>query len=165
MTINNKKNKKEKKDLIRHNKIIKLKKKLIFDPKWKINQNNNKNFKNKKNEIIIHNYKTKNKYEFINNHYTNININYKEKNYHSVNISNEGNYTTKNSAIQENNTLKKIKSTNNTNKEYIIKININDKGNGRYKLIIQRTNKYIKRMPKSAPKLFLAHPSLKNLFL
>ena len=74
-------------------------------------------------------------------------------------------YTTKNSEIIQKNTLKKIKSTNNTNKEYIIKININDKGNGRYKLIIQRTNKYIKRMPKSAPKLFLAHPSLKNLFL
>ena len=26
-------------------------------------------------------------------------------------------------------------------------------------------NKYLKRMPRSTPKLFLAHPSLKNLFL
>ena len=73
------------------------------------------------------------------------------------------NYTTKNSAIHEKNTLKKIKSSN--SKEYVIKININDKGNGRYKLIIQRTKNFVKRMPKSAPKLFLAHPSLKNLFL
>ena len=194
ISINNNK-KKEKKNLIKHNQITKLKKKLFFDPNWKINKNNKK-----ANEIIIQNYKARNKYEFINNHYMNININYKEKNYHSVNISNElrknnkkikkkndtvskknnllknkilknrnvqdkiyKNHTTKNSAIHDKNTLKKIKSSN--SKEYVIKININDKGNGRYKLIIQRTKNFVKRMPKSAPKLFLAHPSLKNLFL
>ena len=176
ISINNNK-KKEKKNLIKHNQITKLKKKLFFDPNWKINKNNKNN--KKANEIIIQNYKARNKYEFINNHYMNININYKEKNYHSVNISNElrknnkkkkkkknliyKNHTTKNSAIHDKNTLKKIKSSN--SKEYVIKININDKGNGRYKLIIQRTKNFVKRMPKSAPKLFLAHPSLKNLFL
>ena len=200
VTINNKKIIKDKKNIIKHNKITRLKKKLFFDPHWKIGQKYN-HPQNKKNEIIIQNYNAKNKYDFINNHYTNININYREKNYHSVNISNElrknnkkikiknekiisnksnvlknkilknrnekekifKNYTTKNSAIHEKNTLKKIKSSN--SKEYVIKININDKGNGRYKLIIQRTKNYIRRMPKSAPKLFLAHPSLKNLFL
>ena len=77
--------------------------------------------------------------------------------------SNKRSCTTKNSAVLQKNTLKKIKSCN--NKEYIIKISINDKENGKYKLIIKRTNKYLKRMPKSTPKLFLAHPSLKNLFL
>ena len=200
-SINNNTHLKKKKDFIRHNKITKLKKKLLFDPCWKIKQKNIK--KNNKSEIIIQNDKTKNKYEFINNHYTNININYREKNYHSVNISNEmrkknkkikvrkenekknknnliknkilrnrnerdknikiRSYTTKNSAVSEKNTLKKIKSSN--YKEYIIRININDKENGKYKLIIKRTNNYAKRMPKSTPKLFLAHPSLKNLFL
>ena len=198
-SINTKKNKFEKKDLIRHNKITKLKKKLFFDPNWKIKQKNNKNNinknKNEKSQIIIHNYKTKNKYKFINNHYTNININFPEKNYHSMNISNERrkpnkkikmknnkeliyknntfknkilknkSYTTKNSEIIQKNTLKRIKSSNNNNnKEYIIKININDKVNGKYKLIIERTKNYIKRKPKSSPKLFLAHPSLQNLF-
>ena len=200
VSINNNKNIKGKKEFIRHNKIMKLKRKIFFDPNWKIKQKDNN-----KSEIIIKNYKTKKKYEFINNHYTNININYREKNYHSVNISNEirknnrkikirnnnerinnnliknkilknrnekekykneirKNHTTKNSAIGKKNALKKIKSCNN-NKEYIIRININDKENGRYKLIIKRTNNYKKRMPKSTPKLFLAHPSLKNLFL
>ena len=202
---------KEKKDFKRHNKIIKLKKKLFFNPDWKIKQKNNKSINksnniNNKSEIIIKNYKTKKKYEIINNNYTNININYREKNYHSVNISNEirksnkkinirsekdkmkkneliknkliknrnekekfknkkcRNYTAKNSDILQKSTLKKIKSSNN-NKEYIIRININNKENGRYKLIIKRINQYKKRMPRSAPKLFLAHPSLKNLFL
>ena len=42
---------------------------------------------------------------------------------------------------------------------------INNKESGRYKLIIRRINQFKKRMPRSAPKLFLAHPSLKNLFL
>ena len=203
-SINTNIHKKEKKDFIRHNKITKLKKKLLFNPNWKIKQES-KNKNNNKSEIIIHNYKTKNKYEIINNHYTNININYREKNYHSVNISNElrknnkkikirkerekinknnmiknkilknrnekekfrktkiRSSTTKNSAVLQKNTLKKIKSSN--NKEYMIKININDKENGIYKLIIKRTSKYLKRMPRSTPKLFLAHPSLKNLFL
>ena len=204
VSINKNKDKREKKDFVRHNIIIKLKKKLYLNPNWKIKKKDNN--RGNKSEIIIKNYKTKNKYEFINNHYTNININYKEKNYHSVNISNEirksnkkinirsekdkmkkneliknkliknrnekekfknkkcRNYTAKNSDILQKSTLKKIKSSNN-NKEYIIRININNKENGRYKLIIKRINQYKKRMPRSAPKLFLAHPSLKNLFL
>ena len=74
------------------------------------------------------------------------------------------NYTSKNSSIAQKNTLKKIKSST-SSKEYVIKININDKENGKYKLIIKRTNNYKKRIPRSTPKLFLAHPSLKNLFL
>jgi len=202
---------KEKRDFKRHTKIVKLKKKLFFNPDWKIKQKNNKtinkSISNNKSEIVIKNYKTKKKYEIINNNYTNININYGEKNYHSVNISNEirkrnklikvinekdkikrndliknkliknrnekekfknkkiRNYTAKNSDILQKNTLKKIKSSNNNNKEYVIKININNKESGRYKLIIQRINQFKKRMPRSAPKLFLAHPSLKNLFL
>ena len=50
-------------------------------------------------------------------------------------------------------------------KECIIKINKSvDKEKGKYKLIIKRTNKVIKRMPKSTPKLLLTHPSFKNLF-
>ena len=60
ISINNNK-KKEKKNLIKHNQITKLKKKLFFDPNWKINKNN-KNNKNK-NEINIQNYKARNKYE------------------------------------------------------------------------------------------------------
>ena len=204
VSINKNKDKREKKDFVRHNIIIKLKKKLYFNPNWKIKKKDNN--RGNKSEIIIKNYKTKNKYEFINNHYTNININYKEKNYHSVNISNEirrnnkriktenmkdkinknnliknkilknrnekeifknnkkRNYTSKNSSIAQKNTLKKIKSST-SSKEYVIKININDKENGKYKLIIKRTNNYKKRIPRSTPKLFLAHPSLKNLFL
>ena len=53
----------------------------------------------------------------------------------------------------------------NETKDCIIKINKSvDKEKGKYKLIIKRTNKVIKRIPKSTPKLLLTHPSFKNLF-
>ena len=65
-----------------------------------------------------------------------------------------------------NNTNKNFyKDKFNETKECIIKINKSvDKENGKFKLIIKKTNKVIKRMPKSTPKLLLTHPSFKNLF-
>ena len=61
----------------------------------------------------------------------------------------------------------KDRNKNNLNetKEFTLKINKSvDKEKGKYKLIIKKANKVIKKMPKSTPKLLLTHPSFKNLF-
>ena len=61
----------------------------------------------------------------------------------------------------------KDRNKNNLNetKELTLKINKSvDKEKGKYKLIIKKANKAIKKMPKSTPKLLLTHPSFKNLF-
>ena len=71
------------------------------------------------------------------------------------------------SSFYEKNRINKSNNKDKLNetKECIIKINKSiDKENGKYKLIIKRTNKVIKRMPKSTPKLLLTHPSFKKLF-
>ena len=80
------------------------------------------------------------------------------------------NYSLNDSSFYENNKFKNNITQINNNKfnetcECIIKINKSvDKSNGKFKLIIKRANKVIRRMPKSTPKLLLTHPSFKNLF-
>ena len=77
------------------------------------------------------------------------------------------NYMLNTSSFYEKNRINKSSNKDKLNetKECIIKINKSiDKENGKYKLIIKRTNKVIKRMPKSTPKLLLTHPSFKKLF-
>ena len=81
------------------------------------------------------------------------------------------NYSLNNSSFYKINIINKRELSQKNNdkmdesKECIIKINKSvDKDKGKYKLIIKRTNKVIKRMPKSTPKLLLTHPSFKNLF-
>ena len=133
------------KSFLKENKIINKNKKLNYQEK-KV-KSKNKTFYNKnllRNKI----FKMRNETE--------------EKN--SSNIIK--NYTLNNTSFFERNKIKrnnkdKLDETN----EFIIKINKSiDKENGKYKLIIKRTNKVIKRMPKSTPKLLLTHPSFKNLF-
>ena len=70
------------------------------------------------------------------------------------------------SSFYEKNRINKSSNKDKLNetKECIIKINKSiDKENGKYKLIIKRTNKVIKRMPKSTQKLLLTHPSFQKL--
>ena len=96
-----------------------------------------------------------------------------KKNFNSKNIIIK-NYSLNNSSfykinIINNNRQIRYKERNKTNinesKEFVVKINKSvDKENGKYKLIIKRANKAIKKMPKSTPKLLLTHPSFKNLF-
>ena len=81
------------------------------------------------------------------------------------------NYSLNNSSFYKINIInnrelsQKNKDKMDESKECTIKINKSvDKEKGKYKLIIKRTNKVIKRMPKSTPKLLLTHPSFKNLF-
>lgn len=145
-SIKNKKNSIKENKNIRNSKLVLQEKKLKskFITFYKKNLLRNKIFKMKK-EV-----KSKNNYE-------NKKILIK-------------NYSLNDSSFYENNRFKSNITQINNNKfsetnECIIKINKSvDKSNGKFKLIIKRANKVIKRMPKSTPKLLLTHPSFKNLF-